>query len=87
MNDRNRQSAVLPQHLALECKHSLVEAAELNASGGEWLVSDEMGNEYDTRLVVDEGLDCPVVELRDCETDVVQDRFRIEVVCEPINEE
>lgn len=87
MKDRNRHSVVLAQRLALECKHSLVEAAELNASGGEWLVSDEMGNEYDASLVVDEGLDCPVVELRDCETDIVQYRFRIEVLCEPIDEQ
>ena len=87
MNDRNRHSAVLAQRLALECKHSLVEAAELNASGGEWLVSDEMGNEYDASLVVDEGLDCPVIELRDCESGVVRFRFRVDVLCEPVDEQ
>jgi len=87
MNDKNRHSAVLAQRLALECKHSLVEAAELNARGGEWLVSDEMGNEYNASLVVDEGLDCPVVELRDGDTNVILFRFRVEVLCEPVDEE
>jgi len=84
MNDQNRQLAVLAQRLALECKHSLIEAAELNASGGEWIVSDEGGTEYDARLVVDEGLDCPVIELRDSDTEAVSYRFRIEVLCEPV---
>lgn len=86
MTDENRLTAVLAQRLALECKHSLVEAAELNASGGEWIVSDDMGNEFDASLVIDEGLDCPVIELRDSEADVVHYRFRVEVVCEPLSE-
>ena len=84
MNDKNRHSAVLAQRLSLECKHSLIEAAELNTSGGEWIVSDEMGTEYDARLVVDEGLDCPVIELRDSESNAVHYRFRVEVLCEPL---
>jgi hypothetical protein len=86
MNDKNRHSAVLAQRLSLECKHSLIEAAELNASGGEWIVSDEMGTEYDARLVVDEGLDCPVIELCDSESNTVHYRFRVEVLCEPLSE-
>ena len=86
MTHKDRQTAVLADRLALECKHSLVEAAEVNASGGEWLVSDDMGKEYDACLVVDEGLDCPVIELRNGESDVVQFRFRVEVVCEPLTE-
>lgn len=86
MTDENRQTAVLAQRLALECKQSLVEAAEFNANGGEWLVSDNMGNEYGASLVVDEGLDCPVIELRDSESSTMQFRFRVEVVCEPIHE-
>ncbi|MEO2031647.1 MAG: hypothetical protein ABGZ35_06150 [Planctomycetaceae bacterium] len=87
MIDKSRQKIVLAQRLALECKHSLVEAAELNASGGEWLVSDEIGNEFAASLVVDEGLDCPVIELRNVESDVLQYRFRVEVVCGPIGEQ
>lgn len=86
MSEQNRQAAVLAQRLALECKHSLIEVAELNSSGGEWLVSDDLGNEFGASLVVDEGLDCPVIELHDSESDAVQYRFRIEVVCEPIDE-
>lgn len=85
MTDKYRQTAVLAQRLALECKHSLVEAAESNASGGERLVSDDLGIEYDATLVVDEGLDSPVIELRDGESDVVQFRFRVEVICELID--
>ena len=85
MADKARQKMVLAQRLALECKHLLVGAAEANASGGEWIVSDEMGKEFDARLIVDEGLDCPVIELRDGES-VVHFRFRVEVVCEPMDE-
>ena len=87
MNDQNRQSAVLAQRLALECKHSLIEAAELNASGGEWIVSDEQGNEYEARLVVDEGLECPIIELRHAASDAVRHRFRVEVLCDPFSEQ
>ena len=87
MIEQNRHAAVLAQRLALECKHSLIEVAELNSSGGEWLVSDEMGNEFGASLVVDEGLDCPVIELRDSGSDIVQYRFRIEVICEHIGEQ
>lgn len=87
MSDRNRQSVVLADRLALECKHSLIEAAELNASGGEWIVSDEHGIEYEARLVVDEGLDCPIIELRDGDCDAVRYRFRVEVLCDPLSEQ
>ena len=87
MTDLNRRQLFLGQKLALECQHALIEAAEANASGGEWLVSDEIGNEYDANLHVDEGLDCPVIELRDKQTNDVRYRFRVEVVCEPIASE
>lgn len=87
MTDKSRQTAVLAQRLALECKQSLVEAAELYASGGEWLVSDDMGNEFDASLVMDEGHDCPLIELCDGESGLRRYRFRIEVVCEPIDEQ
>lgn len=87
MADKERQAAMLAQRLALECKHSLVGVAELNASGGEWLVSDERGNEYAANLVVDEGLDCPIIELCGNESDVVLYRFRVEVICETVHEQ
>jgi hypothetical protein len=84
MNDRNRQSESLAHRLALECKHSLIEAAESNASGGEWIVSDESGTEYEARLVADDGFDCPIIELRDTDLESVCYRFRVEILCDPL---
>lgn len=72
----------LTQRLAIECKAALMEAADRNTSGGEWLVTDETGDECDTSLMIDEG--CLVIELRDCETSEVKHQFRVEIVCEPI---
>ena len=45
-----------------------------------------MGKEFDASLIVDEGLDCAVIELRDGES-VVHFRFRVEVVCESMDQQ
>lgn len=74
----------LAQRLAIECKAALMEAADQNTSGGEWLVADETGDECDASLMIDEGHGCLVIKLRDCETSEVKHQFRVEIVCEPI---
>ena len=74
----------LAQRLATECKTALAEAVDQNTSGGEWLVTDDAGDQYYTSLIIDEGRGCPVINLCDCETGEVNHQFRVSLVCEQI---
>ena len=85
MINTNYRDLPLQEKLALDCEHSLLEAAEENASGGEWIATDREGKEFLASMHVDEQLDCPVIELRDAKSDTVKHRFRVKVSCIPIS--
>ncbi len=85
MANTNYRDLPLHEKLALDCENSLVKAAESNASGGEWLPTDREGKEFLASMHVDEQRDCPVIELRDAESNTVEHRFRVKVSCIPIS--
>jgi hypothetical protein len=77
----HRQS--LMDGLAQSCEYLLVSAADQAASNSEWFVTSGNGTQYRARLVVDEWIDRPILEVTDPESGDVVQRFGIRVSCWP----